>query len=333
MDGFAAPLKGAKTVAVAVSGGPDSMALAKLLADWAVDQKIRLHVLTVDHGLRKESAAEAKMVAKAVKDWPGVTHATLKWAGRKPKARLMEEAREARYKLLAGYCRDHKIKCLFLAHHQDDQAETFLFRLAKGSGLDGLASIRPVQEYPDLLLLRPLLSISKQALVATCIFYKILFARDPSNHKTQYARPRLRNARPILEKEGLTSKRLSVTAQRLERARSSLDEIAKKSFDNNVIINHTSRIVFNNDLWNRETEEVAIRILILAIEKLRPDLKYRPRMESIEDLFADLRHEKQFRKRTLGGLIFERDNNKNIIAISVENVMTTSREGKPAKTR
>jgi tRNA(Ile)-lysidine synthase len=321
MDDFVAPLKGVKQVAVAVSGGPDSMALAKLLSVWA-GKKIKIHVLTVDHGLRKESAAEAKMVAKAVANksggWPGTVHATLKWTGRKPKARLMEAAREARYDLIGGYCRKHKIRHLFLAHHQDDQAETFLFRLAKGSGLDGLASIRPIQPYDDLLLLRPLLSVSKEALEATCRFYKVPFVRDPSNAKRQYARPRLRNARSALEEEGLTSKRLAVTAQRLERARRALDEITEKSFENNVIIKNIDRIVFNYTKWSEETEEVALRGLILAIEKLRPDLQYRPRMEKIEDLFDDLGGGKRFSKRTLGGLVFDRNDNKKTMTISIE---------------
>ena len=315
MDGFAAPLKGAKAIAVAVSGGPDSMALAKLLSVWA-GKKIKVHVVSVDHGLRKESAAEAKMVAKTADGW-GVSHATLTWAGRKPKTRLMEAAREARYQLIGDYCRKTKIKHLFLAHHQDDQAETFLFRLAKGSGLDGLSGIRPVQKKAELLLLRPLLSVPKEVLVATCKFYKLPFARDPSNAKKQYARPRLRNARSILEEEGLSSKRLATTAARVERARKSLNDISDKSFKKNAIINDTNRIVLKSVIM-KEPEEIGLRVVIKSIEKLRPDLAYRPRMEKIEDLFADLRDVKPFRKRTLGGLVFARDDLKKTVTISVE---------------
>ncbi|MCC7305428.1 MAG: tRNA lysidine(34) synthetase TilS [Alphaproteobacteria bacterium] len=304
----------AKRVAVALSGGPDSMALACLLAEWGAANGVEVHALTVDHGLRKESAKEAKQVAAWVKGWP-VKHKILKWTGRKPKTRLMEEARAARYLLMVEYCRGQKIKYLFLAHHQDDQAETFLLRLAAGSGLDGLAGMKPVQDTAHgIILLRPFLKVSKEDLILTCHFKKISYVKDPSNETERFARPRLRKARKVLEEEGLSSKRLAVTAARLARAQKALDGIADKSFKTITLENNTKRIVLNDKLWLALPEEVALRVLIKAMELLRPEARYRPRMEKIEDLFGDLFSPGPFRKRTLGGLVFKRERGNIIIA-------------------
>jgi tRNA(Ile)-lysidine synthase len=327
LEVFSPHLEDVKKIAVAVSGGPDSMALARLLSLWGEKNKAEVHMLTVDHGLRTEAAREAKAVATALKGWPSTRHAILRWKGRKPASRIMEAAREARYKLMTDYCREHEIGHLFLAHHQDDQAETFLFRLAKGSGLDGLTSIRPVWAYGDLLLLRPFLSVSKQRLESTCNFYKLPFVKDPSNRKRQYARPRLRNARSVLEKEGLTSKRLAVTAARLERARAALDEMAQLSFRKCVSIKNTDRIVLNKGAWDDLPAEIALRVLIVAIETLRPNLNYRPRMEKIESLFSDLRDGKEFRKRTLGSLVFARGDRKDIVSIALEKKPSGNKAG------
>lgn len=325
---FSTYLMGVRRVAIGVSGGPDSMALAMLLAEWAAARGIEVHALTVDHGLRKESAAEAKQVGKILGGFAFETgteftpsplkSAVLRWAGRKPKTRLMEAARQARYGLMTGYCRENGIQHIFLAHHMDDQAETFLFRLAKGSGLDGLAGMRPAQAYGDVFLLRPLLGFSKQALVDTCKNHKIKFVQDPWNIKETYARPRLRKSVQVLSEEGLTPKRLATTAMRLERARNALDQIAEKSFQRLAKIKGTTRIELDLRGWHKETEDVALRVLIRAIQHLRPDAAYNPRMEKVEALFADLRAPGLFRKRTLGGLLFARDDAKAAIVIKLE---------------
>jgi tRNA(Ile)-lysidine synthase len=305
------------SVAVGVSGGPDSMALAKLLGLWAKKNDVMLHALTVDHGLRRESAKEAQQVGKILKSW-SLRHEILRWKGKKPKTRLMEEARAARYALIADYCQANKIKHLFLAHHQDDQAETFLFRLAKGSGLDGLAAMKKTQVLSaSLTALRPLLEIPKEQLVATCKKHKIAYIKDPSNETERFARPRLRKSWKILEEEGLSSKRLAVTAARLERARAGLDEIAGKAFIKNAITKETARIAFKKKLLT-EPEEIAFRVLLQAIRYLRTEESYLPRMERIEQLFGDLRSSQPFRKRTLGGLVFERNDKKGVLIISLE---------------
>lgn len=308
-----------RVIAVGVSGGPDSMALAVMLGAWATKKKIKVHAITVDHGLRKESLIEAKDVAKAlVKHAPHVTHKILKWTGRKPSARLMEQARTARYFLIEGYCRSHKIKHLVLAHHMDDQAETFLFRLAKGSGLDGLGGMRAVQVRGGLTILRPLLDVSKDRLVSTCASQKISFINDPSNESARFARPRLRKAKAALEEEGLSSKRLAVTAQRLGRAREALEVIAEKTFYKSAVSVTAQKIVLDKKAWMAAPEEIALRVLMRAIATLRPETDYPPRMERVESLFQDMYRLAAFRKRTLGGLVFSRDDKRGLITLEIE---------------
>lgn len=307
--------------AVAVSGGPDSMALAKLLSGWAAQNNKTIHVLTVDHGLRAESADEAAQVSQWLKGWPNTRHAVLKWEGEKPQNRIQEEARNARYRLMTEYCATQGIGNLFLAHHQDDQAETFLLRLSMGSGLDGLAAMRAVHKTgAGLILLRPFLGLSKERLLATCASMGIPFVNDPSNGSDNFARVRLRKSLTALEAEGLSSKRLAVTAERLDRARDALDKIAEKAQISAIISNDTGRMVYRIENLKPWPGEIILRVLIHSMKTLRPGGDHLPRMEKIESLFRDFMSAAPFTKRTLGGLIFERDDKEGLLIVSIENM-------------
>ncbi len=324
-DRFSPLLKDCVAFAVGVSGGPDSMALTKLLSGWAVQNGKNVHALTIDHGLRAESADEALKVAGWVSGWPSVTHTILKWEGEKPQNHIQEEARTARYQLMSKYCRENGINHLFLAHHQDDQAETFLLRLAMGSGLDGLAAMRPVHTYNnDLILMRPLLSIPKDRVMATCAAQGIDFVSDPSNKSENFARVRLRKSLSALEAEGLSSKRLAVTSERLDRARQTLDIIAEKAQISAVISRDSARIVYRIEPLLEWPEEIVLRVLIQAMKTLRPQGEHLPRMEKIESLFRDFMAPAPFTKRTLGGLIFERDDREKRLVVTVENMDKTA---------
>lgn len=304
-------LKGASRIAVALSGGPDSMALCWLLDGWAKAAGIEVHALHVDHGLRPESAKEAKALCGMTKGLTQVKLTILRWEGVKPEAGIQEEARKARYELMREYCAAKHISALFLAHHLDDQAETVLFRLAKGSGLDGLSGMQAISALGDVVLCRPLLGVSKEDLIQVCEDVGLEYFNDPSNGLSKYARVRLRKSRAILEEEGLSSKRLGVTAMRLSRARNALDEIALKAFDDALLINDTKHFEFNLKSLRSVPEEVMLRVVLRALERLGPERDYAPRMEKIEALLDDLRDAKVFRKRTLGGVIFERDDTRN----------------------
>ncbi len=306
-------------LAVAVSGGPDSVALAHMLSSWGKAHKKTIHVLCVDHGLRPESALEAQSVVRRVSSWPYVRAQILKWEHAEVGSRIQEEARAARYGLMAAYCHAHNIKFLFLAHHQDDQAETLLFRLAKGSGLDGLAGMQNIQTYDDrLALVRPFLSWPKSVLLEYCQANGMDYFSDPANDSDLFARARLRKSFAVLEAEGLTASRLSVTAKRLARARDSLDFFAENIYEASTSKFNPKHIGLNFEVFKKYPEEILIRCVLKAMNILVPFTAYRPRLEKIEDLCGDLLKSDAFRKRTLGGVIFERDDDCKTLILTIE---------------
>jgi tRNA(Ile)-lysidine synthase len=200
--------------AVAVSGGGDSLALMLMLA--RAKKKPAPIVLTVDHGLRPDSAKDAKAVLQAAKKL-GLEAHLLQWKGAKPKSDIEAAAREARYRLMGEWCAKHKIGALYLAHTLEDQAETFLLRLARGSGLDGLSAMQEVAPFPlpgygELKLVRPLLSVTRAQLRAYLKKSGLEWRDDPMNEDPRFARVRIRQSWPQLEEIGLSPTRIAAAA-------------------------------------------------------------------------------------------------------------------------
>jgi tRNA(Ile)-lysidine synthase len=185
------PFESAPVVAVAVSGGRDSLALTLLAGDWAQGRGGRAVGLIVDHGLRPESRAEAG-ATREVLARHGLEAAVLSWSGRKPSTGVQAAARAARYRLLREECRRRGIVHLLLGHHADDQAETMVMRAARGSGVDGLAGMAALVEMPELRLLRPLLGVPRARLTATLMARGVSWLDDPSNAAPRFERARLR---------------------------------------------------------------------------------------------------------------------------------------------
>jgi tRNA(Ile)-lysidine synthase len=242
-----ADLAPASALVLAVSGGPDSTALLVLAARWRAARKQgpKLLAVTIDHGLRSGSAAEARAVKKLAGRF-GVEHRTLRWRGEKPASAIQAAARAARYRLLAAAAKAAKARHILTAHTLDDQAETVLFRMARGSGLTGLGAMVPARRLPafpqelrssrpargspplahdgePLLILRPLLGMAKARLVATLAAAGVSFADDPSNRDPRFARVRVRKLLPILAAEGLDARRLALLARRLRRADATIE--------------------------------------------------------------------------------------------------------------
>ena len=188
MQAFA-PFETAPHIAVAISGGGDSLALTLLLHDWVSARQGKLLALTVDHGLRPEAAQEAQAV-HALLTARGIAHETLCWQGDKPKSCIQAAARQARYDLLSARCRQEGILHLALGHTRDDQAETVAMRQIRGNG--GLAGMAAVRELRDLRLLRPVLSFSRHDLREVCRGYGVDWIEDPSNRDDHYERVRIR---------------------------------------------------------------------------------------------------------------------------------------------
>lgn len=313
---FAEALAGRDVLAVGVSGGPDSMALLWLLQGWCLKHDKALHVLSVDHGLRVQAKEESAQVAEYCAQFDHVHQQTLHWDAPSD-VRVQEEARRARYVLMDEYCKMRHIQHLFLAHHAGDQAETVLFRLAKGSGLDGLAGMRSQQVMETVMLCRPLLDFVKGDLIALCEAESVPYVDDPSNEDEKFARVRLRRSMGVLAEEGLTEKRLFVIAKRMARARDALDELAEKAYKEYILNKNTNRIEFNTYLLQEHTETL-IRVVLKGIDEIGLERDYAPRMEKVEDLVDALQNDPSFRKRTLGGVIFERDDAHEKLILEAE---------------
>lgn len=216
--------KAAPAIVLAVSGGPDSLALMWLAARWrkALKRGPALAVVTVDHGLRPEAAAEARAVKRlaASLDLP---HRTLRWSGDKPSTGIQAAARGARYRLLAKAAKTLGASHVMTAHTRDDQAETVLMRLSRGSGIAGLAAMAREIERDGVVLARPLLDVPKARLIATLAKARIAFATDPSNADPRFTRPRLRELMPQLAAEGCDARSLVRLAVRAARADAALE--------------------------------------------------------------------------------------------------------------
>ena len=226
-----APIADEAAWLIAVSGGPDSLALLHMATAWAADHpRTSLFAATVDHGLRAESAGEARVVADHCASL-GVPHAVLRWEAAKPKSRLQERAREARYALLFQEARRNGARVVLTAHHADDQAETILFRLMRGSGVAGLAGMSAVTKVHGAALVRPLLDMPKAALIAYCRKHGLAAIDDASNHDVKYARARLRELMPMLAAEGLDATAFSRLAHRMRRADEALQAETKRVLD------------------------------------------------------------------------------------------------------
>ncbi|MDB5605736.1 MAG: tRNA lysidine(34) synthetase TilS [Bradyrhizobium sp.] len=219
--------RGVPAIVLAVSGGPDSIALMWLAARWrrTLRQGPRLIAVTVDHGLRPEAAQEARDVKRQARAL-GLPHRTMRWAGAKPKTGLPAAARTARYRLLAQAARAHGATHILTAHTRDDQAETLLMRLLRGSGIVGLAAMARQSERDGVLLARPFLHVSKSQLVATLKKAKVGFADDPTNRDPNFTRPRLRALMPVLAAEGGDTRNLARLASRLARANAAVEVLA-----------------------------------------------------------------------------------------------------------
>lgn len=252
---------------LAVSGGPDSTALLVLAARWRAPLKRgpKLFAVTVDHALRRQSAAEARTVGRLARKL-GIPHRILKWSGRKPSTGLQAAARDARYRLLAKAANRIGARYILTAHTLDDQAETVLFRLARGSGISGLSAMARQLDMAGLALVRPLLDLPKARLVETLRRAGIDFADDPSNRDPRFTRARLREVMPVLAQEGLSARRLSTLAARLRRADAAIEamvqvaalELAERK-------TRPASIAFPVEGFIKLPAEVALRLLGRAV--------------------------------------------------------------------
>ena len=308
--GLFAGFETVSSLVLAVSGGPDSLALMRLAARWRDrGAPVSLHVATVDHGLRADSGLEAAQVGQWARAL-GLPHDILLWRGEKPASGVQERAREARYALLFAHARALGAQGVVTAHHRDDQWETVLIRLARGSGLAGLAGMARDQIFPQGRVLRPLLGLPKQALVDFCRREGQGFFEDPANADPAFERARWRAAAPALHALGLTPERLETLAERARKADEALDHAAED------LVQRTK--MPESDVYDlRQAEDapqaVLERFLGRALQRAAGATPTRlDRLEAFaEKLRAALRNGSAFRA-TLGGCAARVDERKRL---------------------
>lgn len=306
-------LEGLRGLVLAVSGGSDSTALLVIAARWAKGLKKRrnrapkLVAITIDHGLRPQSAREAAAVKRLARRL-GIAHRTLRWRGVKPKAGLQEAARYARYRLLAQAATSVGYEHILTAHTLDDQAETVLFRLARGSGLTGLAGMAyaapiPVGGAATIFLVRPLLGVSKARLLATLKSAGVAHSEDPTNRDPRYARTRLRSLLGELAREGLDAKRLTRLAARMRRAEATIEFAVAAARAALAPERWSERgpIVFDAARFADLPAEVALRLLGRAIAHAGDEGPVE--LGKLELLYGVLRQSRGRLRRTLAGAL------------------------------
>ena len=215
------------TIAIAVSGGVDSLVLMYLASESKVINNKDVFILTINHGLRSESKTECDFVEGLAKEL-GFKVKILEWEGKKPSKSLQEKARNERYNLLLNFCRENSINNLFLAHHLDDQIENFLFRMFRGSGIKGLTSFSNRSERDGILLIRPLIDIPKSELIAFAKKRKIRWIEDPSNQNKKFERIKLRKILSLIYDQGFDKKVFLKSIKKLKLANKALDKTTKE---------------------------------------------------------------------------------------------------------
>ena len=302
-------LEGLAGLVIAVSGGPDSTALLVLAARWAKKLKKppKLLAVTVDHGLRPQAGAEAAAVKRLARRL-GVPHRTLRWRGEKPESGLQEAARAARYRLLAQAAARAGCAYILTAHTIDDQAETVLFRLARGSGLAGLAGMAPASLLPagggrEAFIVRPFLEMAKSRLIATLAAAVVTYSEDPSNTDPRFARARLRALMPALAREGLDARGLSRLAARMRRADTAI-EFAVGAAHAALAPGPWPRrgpVAFDRKLFADLPAEVGLRLLGRAIAHTGDEGPVE--LGKLEALYDALRRAPGRLRRTLAGAL------------------------------
>jgi tRNA(Ile)-lysidine synthase len=297
----AGPFPGNAAVAVAVSGGADSMTLVALVRDWAAATRASLTALTVDHGLRPESRAEAAQVAAWCRE-QGIAHEVLLWRGEKPEKGIQAAARAARYALLEDWCGTWNHTALLVAHTLNDQAETFLMRMSRGSGVDGLAAMPLVSFRDRLRLIRPLLTVPRSRIEATATSRSLKTVSDPSNLDRRYARVRMRAKLELLEAHGVSAAAIAGAARIFGKMRAVRERAIAALAEDILVLHRQGYAEIACAGLCRADLEIAGGLVAMVLMSVG-GLDYAPRRGRFDRLLADMLHNGDFRPRTLGNCV------------------------------
>ncbi len=275
------------------------MALALLMAQYAQSNGVQVIALTVDHALRSESADEAKQVGIWLKAH-GILHHILTWQGKKKPANIQANARKARYRLMADFCIANNINFLGVAHTSEDQAETVLMRIMRGSGIDGLAGINASKTMYGITIIRPLLNCSREQLRDYLRTQKQNWVNDPSNENNKFARV---TARKFINTSGnpeLLTRRLADTAAHMRRAKNYIEESIKKNIAGIITCHEFGFYSINVTKYKNLHSEERLRTLACILQHVGGQ-EYKPRFENLTRLDANICNNKLHKACTLWG--------------------------------
>ena len=296
---------------VAVSGGPDSLALSYLTKVYSINKSLKVKYFIIDHKLRENSSSETKFVKNLLRKL-SIKLTILKWTGGKPVKNIQSIARAKRYKLLANKAEKLKINYILLGHHNDDLIENFFIRFLRGSGLNGLVSFDEKSENEKLNLIRPLLKFSKQDLVYISKKVFGTFVTDPSNENDKFKRVKIRNLIKSLQLEGLNTDKFNLTIKNLKSASNSIKFYVNKNIINNSTIFSKKKMIFLNKDFFNQPGEVVFRSLTEIIKIIGK--KYYPvRGKKIDKIVELVKNNRPF-KTTLGNCIIKKVNDTIIVS-------------------
>ena len=297
---------------VAVSGGPDSLALTALSQTYSIEKKKKIFFVLVDHGIRKNSSKEAENVKNLLKK-KGITLTILK-NKKKINKNVQSQARGIRYQLLLNFCKKYKIKFIMTGHHRDDQIETFLIRLSRGSGVQGLSSMSKVSNLNNTTkLFRPLLDVKKKDLVSLAKYYFGKIFKDPSNTNQKYLRTRIRNLIKQFEKNGIKHDRIINSINNLASTRDTLNFYIQR-VEKTCLIKKENIININLKKFLLENNEIQLKIFSNCIKKISKNY-YPPRAKKVLNLLSGVQSNEKL-KATLGGCVINK--HKKTLIISKE---------------
>ena len=289
-----------KSYTVAVSGGPDSLALVALTRAYSYTKKTKFHYVLVDHNIRKNSAKEAKQVQNLLKKYKIKLNIILN--KKKITSNIQGQARNTRYEILSNYCRRNNINTLITAHNLEDQVETFFIRLSRGSGLKGLSAMNSISKINNKInLYRPLLDTKKFFLIkiSKSVFGK--YFKDPSNMNLKYLRTKVRNLKKPLEKSGIEYEQIIKSINNLASSKATLDGYFRKIFDD-VIKKNKKEILIDFRKYKKLDNEIKIAVINESIKKIKNNY-YNLRSKKVDNLIKNI-EKSNFKRSTLGGCIF-----------------------------
>ncbi|MDG7056338.1 MAG: tRNA lysidine(34) synthetase TilS [Wolbachia endosymbiont of Meromenopon meropis] len=272
-------------IAVAISGGIDSITLLHLMINWTKKRFYPTPIaLTVNHALRPESENEAEFAVSYAKELGVKSSFILNWKKQNIKSNIQSQARNARYSLLTKWCKDNDVKHLFVAHHKDDQAETFLLRLERGSGVDGLSSMDDKSLLNGVYIIRPLLSFSRSKIEKYANFYLLKWIEDKSNQDLKYRRTLYRNLLRVSNNQEILTERICLAALHIKRAARALMHYTRLAFNDCVNIHDLGYIEIKLSEFYKLPEEIALRLLLYSMMAISSKY-YKPRFNNFIKIF------------------------------------------------